>query len=518
MTDIASEDTWVNLDGTAWDYGNIINPKGTFPWNTGEPNDANGEHCAHISYDGGGLWNDISCDTKFYFLCNYPGETTYIFNDPSWYSRTPSIGNQIGTIDVLDEFYIEFDFDVHSWPANNGFENIFHIGNVDNERYPAIYTYTDGSGVHKIQSSFSVVTNWNPSHNSGAISSGTHHYEMRQTQDYLTVSIDGGAVYDGISDSHSILFNQPIYLGNNFGSDAANVTISNLIMTTNNLHVPNHFYYTCDTVNRFTAIRGTWTMVDPGGTDPCWGLRQESDTLDGGVAWLGDKDPSSLSWTDYTVEVDIKVTDANSAGQAGIFVRAQSVCNSNDCGQQYWIGLITSYNELQMGIMNNGFTDIQTYDLSKIGYTIVTKQYYLLRVEVTGATFKVYFNNEHIFTETRLSLEYDTGSIALRTFDARARFRYFRVIFPSDNQLITVEPTAHPSLTPTITPTKYPTVQPTTQPTYVPTYVPTTHPTYIPTYIPTKQPSQQPTYYPTYYPTYVPTFIPTIHPTNEPTN
>eukprot|EP01084_Bolivina_argentea_P131226 231649_1 len=27
------------------------------------------------------------------------GETTYIFNDPSWYSRTPSIGNQIGTID-----------------------------------------------------------------------------------------------------------------------------------------------------------------------------------------------------------------------------------------------------------------------------------------------------------------------------------------------------------------------------------------------------------------------------------
>eukprot|EP01084_Bolivina_argentea_P318094 551579_1 len=165
-------------------------------------------------------------------------------------------------------------------------------------------------------------------------------------------------------------------------------------MTTNNLHVPNHFYYTCDTVNRFTVIRGNWTIGDPGALDPCWGLRQDTDTIYGGVVWLGDNDPSSLSWTDYTVVVDIKVNDANTAGQAGILVRAQSVCDSNNCGQQYWIGIETNSNQLVMVIMNDGWTPIQAYDLSNIGYTVALKQYYLLRVEVSGATFKVYFNNQ----------------------------------------------------------------------------------------------------------------------------
>eukprot|EP01084_Bolivina_argentea_P318096 551583_1 len=145
-------------------------------------------------------------------------------------------------------------------------------------------------------------------------------------------------------------------------------------MTTNNLHVPNHFYYTCDTLNRFTVIRGFWSMVDPSGTDPCWGLSQDTDTMDGGVVWLGDNDPSSKSWTDYTVEVDIKITGANGAGNAGLLVRAQSVCDSNNCGQQYWIGIEMTANQVVMGIINKGWTILQSYAVS-----IVTKQYYLLR-------------------------------------------------------------------------------------------------------------------------------------------
>eukprot|EP01084_Bolivina_argentea_P318095 551580_1 len=102
-------------------------------------------------------------------------------------------------------------------------------------------------------------------------------------------------------------------------------------------------------------------MVDPNALDPCWGLSQDTDTMDGGVVWLGDKDPSSLLWTDYTVEVDIKVSSANTAGHAGILVRAQSVCDSNNCGQQYWIGIETNSNQVVMGIMNGQYTGIQSY-------------------------------------------------------------------------------------------------------------------------------------------------------------
>ncbi|XP_041097930.1 CD209 antigen-like protein E isoform X2 [Polyodon spathula] len=36
-------------------------------WRKNQPDDYNNEDCIHLSYDG--LWNDISCDTQFYFIC-----------------------------------------------------------------------------------------------------------------------------------------------------------------------------------------------------------------------------------------------------------------------------------------------------------------------------------------------------------------------------------------------------------------------------------------------------------------
>ncbi|XP_064089320.1 C-type lectin domain family 4 member K-like [Macrobrachium nipponense] len=42
-------------------------------WREGEPNNSSsGEHCVHYHYPDEGL-NDISCDTKFRYICEKPG-------------------------------------------------------------------------------------------------------------------------------------------------------------------------------------------------------------------------------------------------------------------------------------------------------------------------------------------------------------------------------------------------------------------------------------------------------------
>eukprot|EP01083_Nonionella_stella_P084461 233818_1 len=52
------------------------------------------------------------------------------------YDRIPSQNNLIGTMDVLDEIYVEFDIVIHSWPGNGTFYQI-----IDIEQTAVIFIY-----------------------------------------------------------------------------------------------------------------------------------------------------------------------------------------------------------------------------------------------------------------------------------------------------------------------------------------------------------------------------------------
>ena len=72
-----------------WIGGNDIETEGTWFWTTsgreidefhwsyghhGQPNNLNGnQDCIAISGDRnhGGLWNDLSCDSSYYFICEF---------------------------------------------------------------------------------------------------------------------------------------------------------------------------------------------------------------------------------------------------------------------------------------------------------------------------------------------------------------------------------------------------------------------------------------------------------------
>ncbi|XP_059495926.1 hepatic lectin-like [Stegostoma tigrinum] len=70
LTDSVAEGDWRWVDGT--DYISSVKF-----WKNGEPNDASNEDCAQVYVDG--EWNDRSCDTSLYWICEKPVQ----FDSPS---------------------------------------------------------------------------------------------------------------------------------------------------------------------------------------------------------------------------------------------------------------------------------------------------------------------------------------------------------------------------------------------------------------------------------------------------
>ena len=63
LTDIATEGTWLDVDGAAATY---------FDWRAGEPNNDGGEHCVHIEFGYPG-WNDVFCEASITLICESGG-------------------------------------------------------------------------------------------------------------------------------------------------------------------------------------------------------------------------------------------------------------------------------------------------------------------------------------------------------------------------------------------------------------------------------------------------------------
>eukprot|EP01083_Nonionella_stella_P318083 1160861_1 len=424
--------------------------------------------------------------------------STIVIDDDMNNVRHPISNHSFGKMDILDDVHVEFDFKVLSNPTQTE-TNILHIGSNLHPHLPSIRV-EDSSGVLKVSVWFSLFDNLSARIDHTPISLNTwYHLSFDLTQSTANVSIDGIPIATRRDQgSHAILRKQDIYILSHPHYPSMDGLVRDMTITTDNAYAT-PFNYLCDYDNRFKMYDGTWT-IDP---STCW-LRQTTDAAGGALVWLGDVDATSIQWTDYSIEIVVRLlaTD-HSTGHAGVLFRALSVNGNLNGGQQYLVDLQPDENAIRLSTIDDGITS-EHQDTTE---TITIQNDYTIRVDVLGSTISVYLDGQHKFDH--VLTQYTHGSIGLRTHRCDARFKSLRIMFPNINTRITLDPTASP--------TRYPTNIPTGPPIALPTAHPTTPPTYTPTHVPTAGPSLYPTDHPTKAPTLYPTLLPSSNPTNHPT-
>ena len=160
LNDILNEGEFEWVDDTIFDFGSDTSG-GVAPWagyslypDFAEPNDYDGfEDCVEIyiqtEYTGSiPKWNDKPCSTEREGLCNYPTTTHYVINDDPTTQRIPSQSQIIGTMDVLDEIYVEFNLVINSFADD--YRNILTITNRNGLFLPGVWMH--GHLIHFSQS------------------------------------------------------------------------------------------------------------------------------------------------------------------------------------------------------------------------------------------------------------------------------------------------------------------------------------------------------------------------------
>eukprot|EP01083_Nonionella_stella_P083437 230739_1 len=479
LNDVDTEGTLIWTDGTSFDFGTNTSG-GVYPWGANEPNFAvPKEDCTHLmEIKSNRTWNDNECDHTFRSLCNYPS-VGVIVDDSLIYLRSVGGYDFLGTMDVLDEIHIEFLFMI----TNDTSLSLLHIG--------SFITCTVSQSQFNV--SFSTVNHKTISFTSH-IPDKFYHFRFSLTQTKAVAWLhDGGPILiynESNAPSHAIYRNQAVYTG---PAQSGWGMLQTLKIRTNNAHI-DPFNYLCDYDNRFTAIRGEWEF----NTSSCWLLANA--TNDGPRVWLGDKDASSIAWTDYKIEFVVQLLDGDNSAQVGVLFRALNVSAGGTGGYQYMVD-VRQNEGVRLGYFGERWNEVYTYR----GLTVAFQKDYRIRVEVFADTVHVFLENKHIFTQSLSYYEiYDHGSIGFRVHRATAIIKSLRIIFPDSNKQITHHPTRSPTVDPTNIPT-YPSDMPTKYPNIDPTNIPTNVPTNIPTRIPTT------------YPTVDPSVVPSIHPSFTPT-
>jgi hypothetical protein len=119
-------------------------------------------------------------------------------------------------------------------------------------------------------------------------------------------------------------------------------------------------------------------------------------------------------FTNFSAEMDISV---GASGNAGFLVRANNFTNGTDMLSGYYIGIDSSSYHLQMGKMNNSWTELKL-----VSTPIVTGRVYHMKVEAYGSSIKVYIDNMTNAKMEVIDTSYTSGSIGIRTYQASAAF------------------------------------------------------------------------------------------------
>eukprot|EP01084_Bolivina_argentea_P082205 148851_1 len=385
----------------------------------------------------------------------------YVINDNTNYQRLLSPSNTIGLIDILDEIHVEFNLLIHSFQSSlSTYSSILQFGNTQNEKYPAIFI-NDTSEILYIQ--FNSVSNTNQAWQYPITTNTLYNIQFHATQTNILFIANNVVLFNESITSHSILFDRNIYLSNPW-HNSSNCTLTGLIITTNN-SIENPFNYLCDYNNRFTDYTGNWTY-DP---NTCY-VTQNDYTIAIARTWMGDKDPTSLLWKDYSIEMHFMVTYECPGTICFGLPDAKIVFRQTSIGTERFIYVETSNTGNALGfILSQNDTKI-SYQSSIIDVDgnnqAFTNQLYILRVDAYGDTFDIYINDQFQITHTDNRQPF--GSIGLGTFTSTTQFQGLYITFPNDGEFYSQSPSTSPTTDPTLEPTPG-SMSPTTYPTLAPT-------------------------------------------------
>eukprot|EP01084_Bolivina_argentea_P157388 274282_1 len=159
------------------------------------------------------------------------------------------------------------------------------------------------------------------------------------------------------------------------------------------------------------SVSGQWAYP------PCGILG--ADQAAGAITWIGDHYKPSMSWTNYNISLTMQLLDpaSDSDDNAGLLFRAKAVSNTNNGGQQYYIG-ISGLGILQFGKMNNGWNIFYTSPKAVCD----AKNPFLLTVTAVGNKYTIYVNGTMLTTYTDNSSPYTAGSVGLRDYISTALY------------------------------------------------------------------------------------------------
>ena len=197
--------------------------------------------------------------------------------------------------------------------------------------------------------------------------------------------------------------------------------------------------YLCNFDTKFTSNSvGNWQTS----TDSCQ-VKQSADDV-GAVAWMGEIDPTTLSWTDYTIESTMQFDWSDGYVSMGIIFRANSIGNNWYEGGYYYSAIGTDDGGQ---FMNSEFNSNYYLKRNTISREFVPYTDYTIRIEVNGSSWTTIVDGQQIsYTDS----SFPSGSIGLRTSGTSATFK---TLFISG--VPTWSPTAAPSAAPTVIPSGY---------------------------------------------------------------
>lgn len=129
---------------------------------------------------------------------------------------------------------------------------------------------------------------------------------------------------------------------------------------------------------------------------------------------------NSASFTDFTMETDIKIVDGT---EAGLVFRAKNPAVGTDALDGYYIG-INSGNKAVFGEFTNG----KWRELASRNLPIRVNEWYRVKINADGDHFQIYINDNPLNTNPYPKFDLaeashpETGFIGVRTFNATAQF------------------------------------------------------------------------------------------------